>query len=143
MARYDEDATRVALMATIAAGSLDAKPLRVVCEGDQNIIGHGVVALMPPQISLVDEQPSEAWVIWRSVWTLNLYVALSVAGSAERAHSKLGAFTLAVLDALHDDRRLGGTVKGITPAEDVGEAGVYTIGVRKFLTRSLAFAIHH
>lgn len=144
MAAYDEDLLRERLIAALVAGTFADRPIRAVCEGDQKVPGHGYVAIMPPQIALGvnGEGPSESWVIWRSVWTLNLYVPLSAKATAAQAHTALGGLTLAVLDALHDDRRLGGASKGILPADDVGEAGIYTVGEKRYLTRSVSFTVH-
>lgn len=142
MAAYDEDVLRDALTATIEAGTFAAKPIRVVAEGDQRLAGPGIVAMMPPiPIVGVDEGPAEAWVIWRSVWALNLYVPLSAKATAFAAHRALGALTLAVFDAVSDDVRLGGAAKGVRPSAEPSEARTYAIGEKKFLTRTIEFAI--
>lgn len=142
---YDETAIREAMKTAIAAGVHAGNPIRVVCEGDQKVIGDGVVALMPPipMIGADGEGPSEAWVCSASVWTMNLYVALSARSSAERAHAALGSLTWATLDALHDGRELGGLAHGMRPAIDPSEARQTTIGERKFLTRELGVFVFH
>lgn len=143
MREYDESEIRAGFREIVEGVTFGGATLTLVAEGSQrDATAAGTVAIMPPRIVL-DEGPHEAWVIAGSVWELRAYVPLSNAASAEAAHVAIGGLTLALLDALHDGRTLGGRVSGIIPAGDAEQPQVHTSGERRELRRSLAFTVRH
>lgn len=143
MRTYDEPEIRAGFRDVVESTEFRGATLTLVAEGAQrDATAAGTVSIMPPRIVL-DEGPHEAWVLSSTVWELRAYVPLSAAASAEDAHEAIGDLTLALLDALHDDRTLGGRVTGIAPAGDAEQPQVYTSGDRRELRRSLAFTVRH